>query len=207
MSIKFTDAAKYYNESAAHVDAFEYLQKNTSDEVVEEFAKRFRAKPAAPAVDDVPAPGVALIKEFEGCRLSAYPDPLTGAEPITCGWGNTRKKDGSKFKLGDKLTQAEADELLLDEIKKHFLPGLKKVPFWAEMSANQRGALLSFAYNLGVGFVGDYDNFTSINKALSSKENWKDVPAALYKYRNPGSPVEAGLARRRTAEGDVWKKG
>jgi len=44
-------------------------------------------KPATPA-DLPPAVAVALplVKEFEGCRLTAYPDPETGAEPWTIGW-------------------------------------------------------------------------------------------------------------------------
>jgi GH24 family phage-related lysozyme (muramidase) len=41
---------------------------------------------------------------------------------------------------------------------------------------------------------------------LKNKE-WDLVPDALFLYRNPGSNVEAGLARRRKAEGEAWKKG
>lgn len=48
----------------------------------------------------VPIPGVELIKKFEGLSLDAYPDPKTGGKPITIGWGSTRKRDGSPFKLG-----------------------------------------------------------------------------------------------------------
>ena len=103
---------------------------------------------AAPA-GDVPASGIKLIKEFEGCHLSAYPDPLTGNLPITIGWGSTRKKDGSPFKMGDKITQAEADDLLISQCKNQFIPALTKIPHWNEMSDGKRGALLSFAYNLG----------------------------------------------------------
>ena len=48
---------------------------------------------AAPApVADIPtAVAIALpqVQEIEGCRLSAYPDPETGAEPWTIGWGST----------------------------------------------------------------------------------------------------------------------
>ena len=65
--------------------------------------------------------------------------------------------------------------------------------------------LLSFAYNLGAGFYGG-DNFNTITRTLKNKE-WDKVPDALYLYRNPGSNVEAGLARRRKAEGESWKKG
>lgn len=213
--IKFTNAAKYFDENnKSHVDAFEYLQHNCSPAVVEEFAKRFRATSSAPvstssssSPDEVPAAGIKLIKEFEGCHLNAYPDPLTGGLPITIGWGSTRDKNGKPFKMGNKLTQAEADQLLIDQCKKEFLPSLRKIPGWNEMSDNQRGALLSFAYNLGAGFYGDTANFNSITRALSSKANWGSVPDALYKYRNPGTNVEAGLARRRKAEGEVWKRG
>ena len=70
------------------------------------------------------------------------------------------------------------------------------------MNDNQRGALLSFAYNLGSGFYGG-GNFNTITSRLKNKE-WDKVPDALYLYRNPGSNVEAGLARRRKAEGKLW---
>ena len=73
------------------------------------------------------------------------------------------------------------------------------------MSDGKRGALLSFAYNLGAGFYGSND-FNTITKRLRDKE-WDLVPDALYLYRNPGSSVEAGLARRRKSEGEAWKKG
>jgi len=154
---------------------------------------------------EIPQSGIKLIKEFEGCHLKAYPDPLTGGLPITIGWGSTRKKDGSHFKMGDTLTQAEADALLIEQCKNEFLPALRKIPHWNEMSDGKRGALLSFAYNLGAGFYGG-SNFNTITKRLKNKE-WDLVPDALFLYRNPGSNVEAGLARRRKAEGESWKKG
>jgi lysozyme len=163
------------------------------------------AAQAQASSDDFPASGLKLIKEFEGCHLKAYPDPLSGNLPITIGWGTTRKKDGSPFKLGDKITQKAADDLLIEQCKKEFLPPLRKIPGWKEMTDGQRGALLSFAYNLGAGFYGSGD-FNTITKRLKNKE-WDLVPDALYLYRNPGSNVEAGLARRRKAEGESWKKG
>ena len=146
--------------------------------------------------------GIDLIKKFEGCHLKAYPDPLSGGLPITIGWGSTRKKNGTPFKLGDTITQKEADELLIVQCESQFLPSLSKIPYWREMNDNQRGALLSFAYNLGSGFYGS-GNFNTITSRLKNKE-WDKVPDALYLYRNPGSNVEAGLARRRKAEGKLW---
>jgi len=210
---------QFYDErNPNHVKAVQWLEDNLPVQYLEdnvEWAETFRGKktsaapaPAAAAPvtgGDVPMMGIKLIKEFEGCHLKAYPDPLTGNLPITIGWGSTRKKDGSHFKMGDTLTQAEADALLIEQCKNEFLPALRKVPHWNEMSDGKRGALLSFAYNLGAGFYGG-SNFNTITKRLKNKE-WDLVPDALYLYRNPGSNVEAGLARRRKAEGEAWKKG
>jgi hypothetical protein len=45
---------------------------------------------AIPApVADIPAAvavALPLVKEFKGCRLTAYPDPETGGAPWTIGW-------------------------------------------------------------------------------------------------------------------------
>ncbi len=150
----------------------------------------------------IPSSGVKLIKEFEGCHLKAYPDPRTGSEPITIGWGSTRRKNGSKFNLGDTITQQQADDLLMFDIEKRFLPALRQIPYWNEMTENQQGALLSFAYNLGAHFYGSF-GFGTISEKLREKK-WNDVPDALTLYRNPGSHVEAGLLRRRKAEGKLW---
>jgi len=219
---------KFYDEkNPNHIKGIQWLEDNLPNKYLEDnadWAEIYRAKgdaspeptgcskcgkgsaPAAPVVggDDMTMMGIKLIKEFEGCHLKAYPDPLSGNLPITIGWGSTRKKDGSPFYLGDTLTQAEADELLIAQCKKEFLPSLRKIPYWNEMSDGKRGALLSFAYNLGAGFYGSGD-FNTITKRLKNKE-WDLVPDALYLYRNPGSNVESGLARRRKAEGEAWKK-
>jgi GH24 family phage-related lysozyme (muramidase) len=212
---------KFYDErNPNHIKAVQWLEDNLPVKFLEDnvdWAEIYRGKkssagsaPAAPAASaapsgDVPMMGIKLIKEFEGCHLSAYPDPLTGGLPITIGWGSTRDKNGKPFQMGDKITQAEADELLISQCKNQFIPALTKIPHWNEMSDGKRGALLSFAYNLGAGFYGG-DNFNTITKRLKNKE-WDLVPDALYLYRNHGSNVEAGLARRRKAEGEAWKKG
>jgi GH24 family phage-related lysozyme (muramidase) len=106
--------------------------------------------------------------------------------------------------LGEKITQQEADDLLMYDIEKRFLPALEKsIPYWNEMNTNQRGSLLSFAYNLGAGFYGA-SGFNTITKVLKEK-NWNEVPKALELYRNPGTSVEKGLHRRRIAEGKLWQ--
>lgn len=141
--------------------------------------------------NDIPKCGVELIKRFEDCELKAYPDPKTGGAPWTIGWGSTRWMDGSPVKPGQTLTAAEADTLLDDSLKKFFWPKIRLIPHFADMSEEQRGALLSFAYNLGEGFYGA-EGFTTISRLLRNKD-WDKVPDALVLYRDPGSESEEGL--------------
>jgi GH24 family phage-related lysozyme (muramidase) len=148
------------------------------------------------------AGAIKLIKEFEGCHLSAYPDPLSGGDPWTIGYGTTRYSNGTPVKRGDMINVIEADMLLRLEIDRITDKLRTTVPHWNVMDDNQRSALVSFAYNLGAGFYGSA-GFETISKCLRDR-NWADVPAALELYRNPGTNVEAGLLRRRRAEGKLW---
>jgi GH24 family phage-related lysozyme (muramidase) len=152
----------------------------------------------------IPQLGLELIKTFEGCHLHAYPDPKTKGPPITIGWGSTRDFDGQPFKIGRTITQKYADDLLEFQLKNNFLPVLQRIPFWNDMNENQKGTLLSFAYNLGANFYGS-EGFATISRNLREK-NWSAIPKTLELYRDPGTSVEAGLLRRRKAEGDLWRK-
>lgn len=149
---------------------------------------------------------IALIKEFEGCHLTAYPDPLTKAEPYTVGWGSIVDAQGKPFKLGQVITQQEADYLLGNKVLNIRIQLERSIPYWEQMSDEQKACLISFAYNLGPNFMYAKSGFETIQKVLREKR-WKDVPEALKLYRNPGSSVEAGLLRRRVAEGELWNKG
>jgi len=150
------------------------------------------------------ADAIQIIKEFEGCHLSAYPDPLSGGDPWTIGYGTTRFPDGSAVHRGDKINVIEADMLLRLEVDR-IAERLRTIPHWASMADPQRCALISFAYNLGTGFYGSA-GFDTISASLRDKD-WPSVPAALLLYRNPGTAVEAGLLRRRKSEGALWQKG
>jgi GH24 family phage-related lysozyme (muramidase) len=148
------------------------------------------------------AAAIALIKEFEGCHLSAYPDPLSGGDPWTIGYGTTRYSGNLPVKRGDRITVIEADMLLRLEVDRIAEKLRTSVPFWKEMDDGQKSALVSFAYNLGAGFYGSA-GFETISRCLKEKA-WDQVPKALELYRNPGTHVEAGLLRRRQAEGRAW---
>ena len=76
------------------------------------------------------------------------------------------------------------------------------------MNQNQKGALYSFAYNLGANFYGGA-NFQSITRVCDTVSRWKDqgwITEQFEKYRNPGSAAEEGLRRRRHAEAKLFCK-
>ncbi|WP_414754629.1 glycoside hydrolase family protein [Anabaena sp. CCY 9910] len=200
------------NKTEAAVKQFQQKQNITPDGVVEintrnalnkaiqrqiEIAKLYGG-----ASGKLPLPGVNLIKEFEGCKLIAYPDPLSKGKPYTIGWGSTVKKDGSEWSLGEKITQVEADELLIFQLERKYLPPLERILRWEDFNPYQQGALLSFAYNLGANFYGS-KGFETITRVLNNQE-WDKIEPTLIMYRNPGSPVEAGLRRRRVAEAKLF---
>jgi lysozyme len=206
--IKFTDAAKYFKGEPQQIDALEYLEKNTSPEVKIEFEKRYRGslpqsnlKPKS----KIPQQAIDIIKEFEGFVSKAYYDPLTKSLPITIGYGSTRRRDGTRFAIGNTVTQTEAEDLLAYQLETDYIPSLSKIPYWNEMNDEMKGSLLSFGYNLGSGFYGSSD-FGTITRHLKDKL-WKNVPDALMLYVNPGTNVTEGLKRRRKSEGVLWNFG
>jgi len=161
----------------------------------------------------VPQCAIDLIKQFEGYakklpdgRVEAYPDPITGWKLPTIGYGSTKYPDGSAVRQGDIIDPARAEECLRHEVEQKCRPALEAIPNWAQMNDNQRGALYSFAYNLGSHFYGG-KNFQSMTRVCDTPASWNNqawVEEQFVKYRNPGSAAEAGLKRRRQAEAKLF---
>jgi GH24 family phage-related lysozyme (muramidase) len=149
----------------------------------------------------VPPQAVAIVKNYEGLRLTAYDD---GVGVCTIGYGTTRYPDGRPVRPGDTITQAQADAYFIDDLTRFMKTIAAAIPVWSLLNANQRSALISFAYNLGAGFYGA-SGFETISAALRERR-FADVPKALLLYSNPGDPsVHAGLLARRQAEGQLWQ--
>jgi hypothetical protein len=148
-------------------------------------------------------PAIKIIKEFEGFEANAYPDPGTGGDPWTIGWGFTQLF-GKDVRHGDTITRENADKLLQQEIISCADTLEAAIPYWAEMNANQKAALISFSWNVGISFYGS-SGFSTVSRCLRDKL-WSGIPAAFALYVNPGSPVQAGLERRRAAEIALWLK-
>jgi GH24 family phage-related lysozyme (muramidase) len=184
-----------------HQKAADLLQKHAAQIMNDnaEWVKVFRGASGDTTYLDKAA---ELIAEFEGYRGQPYKCP---AGIWTIGYGTTYYPNGTLVTPRDSaISKQRARELLDNHIDNAIVPLLSSnIPTWGIMSGNQKAAIISFAYNLGSHFYGS-PKFNSITKALSKKENWGQVPAALLLYVNPGTTFEAGLRRRRQAEGKLW---
>ena len=141
--------------------------------------------------------GIKLIKDFEGFSSKAYPDPKTGGVPWTIGYGTTKYPSGSPVKKGDSITPAQAELYLREDVKKfaNSVDALVTAP----LKQCQHDALVSFVYNLG---ATNFRNSTLLKK-LNAKD-YKGAAEEFLRWVSPGSSVEAGLRRRRTAERSLF---
>jgi lysozyme len=138
--------------------------------------------------------GIDLIKSFEGCKLTAY---KCSAGVNTIGFGNTYYTNGNKVKLGDKITQDEANKLFLDLLPKYEKTVLNniKVP----LNQNQFDALVSFCWNCG----SSKTLFKMVNEKFSDMNivNWW-----VSHYITGGGKELPGLVRRRKEESVLFVK-
>lgn len=147
--------------------------------------------------------GKTLIKSFESCRLSAY---LDSKKIPTIGWGATYYQDGRRVKIGDKITQQQADELFAFHLNEFCVEvkQLVKKP----LNDNQFSALVSFAFNCGTDI--DVDTIpeglgdSTLLKKVNANPADPTIRNEFMKWVNKGSSFEKGLSRRRKAEADLY---
>lgn len=161
----------------------------------------------------IPHCAIELLETFEGYArktadggCEAYPDPAKGWDLPTIGFGTTVYPDGTPVKRGDRRSREQAEAYLLAHLDTVCRPPLMHIPLWPQMNANQRGALYSFAYNLGAHFYQGA-GFASITKLCDTPARWDDrewVIDQFIKYRSPGTAAERGLLRRRRGEAELF---
>ena len=143
---------------------------------------------------------VQHVKRFEGCKLTAYPDPGSkNGEPWTIGYGHT--SDGFlKVEKGLRITQDVADGALENDLNEiaAAVERLVKV----KLNDNQFGALVSFTFNVGVGAFAKSTLLKKLNAG-----NYDAVPGELARWNKNDGKVMAGLTNRRAAEAGLWAKG
>jgi lysozyme len=134
---------------------------------------------------------IDIIKKFEGCKLVAYKD-IVGV--WTIGYGSTYYENGNKVNSGDAISQQRAESLLLTTVNK-FASEVNKI-VKSNVNDNQRSALISFAFNLGVGALKK----STLLKLVNSNPNDKQIAHEFMKWVNAGGKPSNGLINRRRAE-------
>ena len=156
---------------------------------------------SGPAPRAISAAGVALIKGFEGCarqrrdgRFEAYPDPGTGGDPWTIGWGAT----GSGIAPGTVWCQAECDARLEVDLARFALDVARALGI-APTTQAQFDALVSFHYNTGAIAKA---TLTRLHKA----GRFGAAADEFGKWVNAGGKRLPGLVRRRRAEAALYAR-
>ena len=135
--------------------------------------------------------GLSMIERFEGCLLKAS-NKLDGV--WTIGYGQTGSYYGKRVHRGITTTKAEAHAWLRDHSIKTYEDAVTqavKVP----LNQNQFDALVSFAYNVGVGALKQSTALRKLNAG-----DYAGAADALTMWTKCNGKVLAGLVRRRKEE-------
>ena len=138
----------------------------------------------------VSPPLVAFVKRWESCSLTVYPD----ARGIpTCGWGHA-------WPTNTPWTQAHADAVLATDLREHsegLAHYLSRTP-----SQQQYDALVSLAFNCGVGAIGHSGLMSLFNRGADA-----ECANRFLQWNKSGGVVLNGLTKRRRAERDIYLNG
>ena len=136
--------------------------------------------------------GFDLIKTFEGLRLKAYPDPATGADPWTIGYGATRG-----VTKGMAITVDQAERMLQNDVAR-FEPELERL-LKVTVSQNQWDALMSFVYNLGSANLAS----STLLKLLNAGD-FRGAAGQFPRWNKAAGKEMPGLTKRRLAEQSLF---
>lgn len=138
---------------------------------------------------------IDLVKKWEGLRLDAYRDPVG---VVTIGYGYTNGAGfGPGVSMGDRWTQEQAEamlrqglELFADKIRPHFT---------RKPNANQFGAFVSLAYNIG---WQSFIKSTALKRFNAGDD--EGAAEAIMWWNKAGGRVLRGLTNRRADEAALF---
>jgi GH24 family phage-related lysozyme (muramidase) len=159
---------------------------------------------------------LALLRHFEQRRLVAY---LDGVGVPTIGWGMTYYPDGRRVRLGDRITQAQADAMLALVLERDFAGPVRKALGATPTSPAQFGAMVVLAFNIGTGPLlwlpgrkkglrqSDVLKRHKAGDLIGAGGTGGDqpTPGAFGGWIRAGGEVLAGLVRRRSAEAALYR--
>lgn len=143
--------------------------------------------------------GFEMLAVFEGFRAKPY---LDSVGVPTIGYGNTYYLDGRKVKMSDPpISKDNAKKLKMAVINKDFAPVvnrlLEKEIKAGQINQNMFDALISLAYNIGVGAFST----SSVIRHLKDGDKQKAGDAFLLWKNAGGKPI---LLTRRQKERSVF---
>jgi lysozyme len=139
--------------------------------------------------------GTDLVKSFEGLRLEAY---RCSSNKETIGYGNTFYEDGTKVKMGDKITVDRAVKLL-EFILDKFEDSVNRL-VTSKLNENQMSALVSFAYNCGVNNLKS----STLLKKVNANPDDPTIADEFKKWTRANGKILTGLVKRRNAESTLY---
>ncbi|HHX5648956.1 TPA: lysozyme [Enterobacter cloacae] len=134
--------------------------------------------------------GIALIKQFEGCKLTAYQDSV-GVWTIGYGW--TQPVDGKPIRAGMTIKQETAERLLKTGLVSYEIDVSRLVK--VSLTQGQFDALVSFTYNLGARSLSTSTLLRKLNSG-----DYAGAADEFLRWNKAGGKVLNGLTRRREAE-------
>ena len=117
---------------------------------------------------------IDIICKYEGYKEKAYPDPVTGSNPYTFGYGSQFYPDGSPVKSGHCVTKQKALEYLLNEL---YVIDTELDKLQLDIGSSMREALISFIHSIGweaflYSSVVDYISAQKYHAAADEMNRW-----------------------------------
>ena len=139
--------------------------------------------------------GIKLLHDFEGLRLTSY---LCPAGVWTIGYGNTFYEDGTPVRSGQKITKERAEQLFLFVVNR-FASDVANL-LRRTLNENQFSAIVSFAYNVGIGNLRK----STLLRKVNANPRDASIRTEFLKWNKAGGRELAGLTRRRQAEAVLY---
>jgi len=140
--------------------------------------------------------GLELIKKYEGFRAEPYRCP---AGVPTIGYGATYYPGGRRVTMNDGHISKQRAEDLLKDMLTRYEDGVNRYVQY-QINQNQFDALVSFAYNLGVGALQK----STLLKKINIDPCDPDIAKEFKKWVRAGGRVLVGLQRRRKEEANLY---
>lgn len=145
--------------------------------------------------------GAQFVADWEQYRQNLYNDQ---ANHCTIGYGTLVHRgpcdgtESAEFRAG--ITEPRARELLMTRVEA--AADVVNQAVTVALTQNQFDALVTFAYNVGLGGFRGSTLLTELNNG-----QYDAVPNQMNRWTHAGGAVSAGLVTRRQREGDMFRDG